>query len=120
MKRLYWNRYEIESYLIYPDAITRFVESIGGKKAATKAEVYMKRQLPPVLYDDLFELSNYFKETKAKNFLANVMIAAGLDVREADFYQIAAQMKKDEIHPEVIEKLDVIAKHFNLANCIHE
>ena len=113
MKRLYWNRYEIESYLIYPQAIARFVESIGGQQAADKAEAYMERQLPPALYEDPFELSDYLQGTKAKNVLANVFNEAGLDVKETDYYQIAANMTKGEIHPEVVEKLDAIAEHFN-------
>ena len=113
MKRLYWNRYEIESYLIYPQAITRFVESIGGQQAADKAGAYMKKQLPPALHEDPFELSDYLQGTKAKNVLANVLNAAGLDVKETDYYQIATQMTKGEIHPEVVEKLDAIAEHFN-------
>ena len=116
MKRLYWNRYEIESYLIHPQAIARFVESIGRKQAADKAEEYMEKQLPPALYEDPFELSDYLQGTKAKNVLANILNAAGLDVKETDYYQIAAQMTKEEIHPEVIEKLDAIAEHFNYSS----
>ena len=113
MKRLYWNRYEIESYLIYPQAIARFVESIGGQQATDKAVAYMERQLPPALYEAPFELSDYLQGTKAKNVLANILNAAGLDVKETDYYQIAAQMTKEEIHPEVVAKLDAIAEHFN-------
>lgn len=113
MKRLYWNRYEIESYLIHPQAIARFVESIGGKQAADKAEAYMEKQLPPALHEDPFELSDYLQGTKGKKVLANILNAAGLDVKESDYYQIASQMKKEEIHPEVVEKLDAIAGHFN-------
>jgi len=113
MKRLYWNRYEIESYLIHPQAIARFVGSISEKQATDKAEAYMKKQLPPALHEDPFELSDYLQGTKAKNVLANVLSAAGLDVKETDYYQIAAQMTKEEIPPEVVKKLDAIADHFN-------
>ena len=112
MKRLYWDRYEIESYLIHPKAISRFVESEGGRQAAGKAEAYMKRQLPPALYDNPFELSNYLQDTKAKKVLANIFNEAGLAIKETEYYLIAAQMTKEEIHPEVVEKLDAIARHF--------
>lgn len=112
MKRLYWDRYEIESYLIHPKAISRFVESEGGRQAAGKAEAYMKRQLPPALYEDPFELSNYLQDTKAKKVLANIFNEAGLAIKETEYYLIAAQMTKEEIHPEVVEKLDAIARHF--------
>lgn len=113
MIRLYWDRYEIESYLIHPEAISRFVESEGGRQAAGKAEAYMKRQLPPALYEDPFELSNYLQNTKAKEVLANILDEAGLAIKETEYYLIAAQMTKEEIHPEVVEKLDAIAEHFN-------
>lgn len=113
MKSLYWDRYEIESYLIHPKAISRFVESEGGRQAAGKAEAYMKRQLPPALYEDPFEASNYLQGTKAKKVIANILDEAGLAIKETDYYLIAAQMTKEEIHPEVVEKLDAIAEHFD-------
>ncbi len=113
MSRLYWDRYEIESYLIHPEAISRFVESTRGKQAADQARVYMKRQFPPVFYEAPFESSLYLLEPKAKKVLANIFNEAGLDVKETEYYLIAAQMTKEEIHPEVVEKLDAIAEHFN-------
>ena len=114
MSRLYWDRYEIESYLIHPEAISRFVKSEGGRQAADKAEAYMKRQLPPALYEDPFELSNYLQDTKGKRVIANIFDEAGLAIKETEYYRIAAQMTKEEIHPEVVEKLDAIAEHFKL------
>ena len=103
MIRLRWNRYEIESYLIYPEVISRFVESIGGRQAADKAETYMDKQLHHILQED-----------KPKNVLAKILKAAGVYVRDTDYYQIAAQMTKEEISSEVIEKLDAIAEHFSI------
>ena len=35
--RTFWKRYEIESYLVHPDAIIRFAKSVGGKVVAEKA-----------------------------------------------------------------------------------
>lgn len=113
MNRMCWDRREIESYLIHPEVISRFVEDTGGRQAADNAEAYMKRQLPLALHEDPFELSDYLQDTKAKNLLANIFIEAGLDVKEADYYRIAAQMTKEEIHPEVVEKLNAIVEHFN-------
>ena len=113
MKRLYWERCEVESYLIHPESVVRFVESSGGKEAASKAEAYMrKRHLS--LYEDPFESSATLRQTKGKDILSEIMQEAGLVVKETDYYQIAAQMAKEEIHPEVVEKLDAIADHFNI------
>ncbi len=115
MKRLFWVRYEIESYLLHPMSISRYVESKTSQVFAEKAEAYMKQQLPPAWYENPFESSDFLLDTKAKNVLSNIFQEAGLNVRESDFYQIAAQMKKEEIHPEVVEKLNTISAHFNLA-----
>ena len=113
MKRLYWERCEVESYLIHPKSVARFVESSGEKEAVSKAETYMrKRHLS--LYEDPFESSATLRQTKGKDILSEIMQEAGLVVRETDYYQIAVQMKKEEIHPEVVEKLDAIADHFNI------
>ena len=114
MIRIIWKRREIESYLIHPEAITRFVEDKGGRQAAERATQYMKREFPIVLYEAPFELSGYASDVKAKNLLGRIFHEARLRIREADYFQIAAEMTIDEIHPEVIEKLDAIAEHFNL------
>ena len=42
MNRLYWERYEIESYLlIRPKAVVRFVENVKGKEVADRIEEYI-------------------------------------------------------------------------------
>lgn len=115
MQRLFWDRYEIESYLLHPKSIGRYVESKASREIVEKAEKYMKQQLPPALYENPFESSAFLLGTKAKNVLSNILQEAGLTVQESDFYQIAAQMTKEEIHPEVVQKLNAITDHFNLA-----
>ena len=113
LKRLYWDRYEIESYLLHPESLTRFIGSFVGKVALDRAKLYMKRQLPPALYDNPFESSPYLNGTKAKEVLAGIFNEAGLEFRDSEYYQIAKQMTKTEIHPEIIQKLDVIADYFD-------
>ena len=116
MIRLFWDRDEIESYLLHPRSIRRYVESNTSKEMTEKAEEYMRQQLPPTLYHKPFESSEFLLDPKkAKVFLSNILQESGLNVNESDFYQIAAQVTQDEIHPEVIEKLNAIAGHFNLA-----
>ena len=115
MKRLIWERYEIESYLLNPVSISRYIESNVSQDVAEKVAHYMKKQLPPALYENPFDSSEFLLGTKAKNVLSNILQEAGLVVRESDFHHIAAQMMQEEIHPEVVEKLDAITAHFNLA-----
>ena len=108
LRRIFWKRYEIESYLVHPDSIARFAESIGGKRAARKALKYLKDNLPPAVFrDPMQEHDHPIKGTKMKDFLSATLRAAEID--ESDYSLIAAQMNRDEIHPEVTEKLDVIA-----------
>lgn len=114
MTRLHWERYEIESYLIYPEAIMRFAEKYKGTNIADKVDDYMKRQLPPVLYDNPSVTSDFLLQIKSKTILASIMQEAGIDITESDYYLIAAQMFEEEIHPEVVEKLNTIAEHFNI------
>ena len=114
LARMRWKRYEIESYLIHPKAIVRFVESVVGQESANRADRYMEQQLPPVVYNTPLASSDYLQVEKAKRILSRIMQEAGLNVQETDYYQIAAQMTKEEIHPEVVEKLDAIANHFNI------
>lgn len=107
LRRIFWHRYEIESYLIHPDSIARFAKSVGGKKAEKKASEYLKENLSPAVIGNPMGEHEEFKERKAKNILSAVLDAAGIE--EKDYSLIAAQMNREEIHPEVTEKLDEIA-----------
>lgn len=110
LERIFWKLYEIESYLIHPEAIVRFVESIGGEEAAGKAREYVRNTFPSaVLKTPLEDESSIFLTgTKAKDILSTVLGKAGI-YEATNYFQIAALMKKEEIHPEVVEKLDKIA-----------
>ena len=108
MSRLVWTRYEIENYLIYPESILRWLRTFGTPRAVARAEKYMQRRFPPAIYDEPHE-ADYFKGRKGKNVLREVCEAAQLPVNETDYIEIAAGMKSEEVHPEVVEKLDAIA-----------
>ena len=112
--RIFWKRYEIESYLIHPVAVTRFVKSIAGEVAAEKAQRYMEDILPRVVFRNPFEDERSILEgTKAKDILSKILHEAGIyEVR--DYSEIAESMKKEEIHPEVVEKLDAIADRLGI------
>ncbi|MCY4158814.1 MAG: AAA family ATPase [Bacteroidetes bacterium] len=115
MIRLYWDRYEIESYLIHAETLTRYVENSNGGEAAERIRDYMNKQLPPVLQENPFdETSSYLRNSKGKITLAEILNSASVNVHERDYYLIAAQMMDEEIHPEVSKKLDLIAEHFSL------
>ncbi|MDA1049563.1 MAG: AAA family ATPase [Planctomycetota bacterium] len=120
-QRLRWNRYEIESYLFHPTAIARFVgEKVGSPTAAAPhlrdLQTYFQENWPPAFMNDPLRDLDFLKTTKARtNLIPPALDAAGLaGMPYTEFFQIAAVMTPDEIHPEVKEKLDLIQKAFNL------
>ena len=118
LQRLRWRRYEIESYLVHPVALARFVEKMAGTDTARghveALETYLRENLPPGVIRDPFVDHPYLRNTKARvEILPPVLAAAELPAfPDYRFHEIAAVMKPDEIHPEVVEKLDAICKAF--------
>lgn len=119
-QRLRWRRYEIESYLLHPAALARFVrQAVGADSAALHLDDLQKhfeQNYPPAFLKDPFGDYPYLAGTKARTELVPpALAAAGLPgILYPRFYEIAAVMLPAEIHPEVIEKLDAIQRAFGL------
>lgn len=127
LQRLRWRRYEIESYLVHPQVLERFVALSLGPGAAPAgaqglrdafatllegaAEDFLAQPLRPSRL-----LEPFFERTKARTaILPPLLEAAGLPgFPYTRYHEIAACMRPDEIHPEVIEKLDDLARAFDL------
>ena len=120
LQRLRWRRYEIESYLVHEDALARFVESIIGADAATPhiddMRAYMRREIPPGVIDDPLGDHPFLNGTKARtDILPPILNAAGIhDLPYTRYHQIAQVMLPEEVHPEVVEKLDAICRAFGV------
>jgi predicted ATPase len=120
LQRLRWKRYEIESYLLHPEALKRFVEEQVGIEAAEPhmedLQRHFEEKYPPAFLKNPFEDTPYLRNTKARiDLLPPALDAAGiLSFPYTRFYEIARAMKAEEIHPEVIEKLDKIMEAFGL------
>ncbi len=108
MKVLYWTRYEIENYLIHPSAILRFISRRMGKAAKEAAGEYMEKYLPRVLMERPFETTDT-DQIKGKKTVGRILSVAGVELGESDYFQIAAEMSANEIHPDVVAMLDEIA-----------
>ena len=103
---LRWRRYEIENYLLHPEAVKRFVKSPILESAVESA---FWRQVPKGT--DLFGDHVALTRVKASDeFLVPLLRSLGEYVPKRDLYLIAAGMLGSEIHPEVNEKLDRIAE----------
>ena len=121
LQRLRWRRYEIESYLVHPDALARFVEvQVGMDNAAAHVDdlrAYWRDEFPPALAQDPLSDHPFLNRAKARTeILSPLLEAAGLNgLPYTRYHEIAALMRPAEIHPEVTEKLDAICHAFGVA-----
>ena len=120
-QRLKWRRYEIESYLIQPQVLERFVvNQLGGDQFASEAVVALQQHFqdnyPPAVLRDPMGDHNFLNTTKARTrLIPPALDAAGLfGFPYTRYAEIAAAMQSNEVHPEVGEKLDAIQRAFNL------
>lgn len=120
LQRLRWRRCEIESYLVHPDALTRFVEAVVGADVAARCIedmlTYWRYEFPPAVVKDPLGEHHYLNGTKARTALLPPLLdAAGLHgLPYTRYHEIAALMLPEEIHPEVVEKLDAICRAFGV------
>jgi hypothetical protein len=120
LQRLRWRRYEIESYLVHPAALARYVEKmVGGPDHAAlnlqDLHTHFQETYPPAFLRDPHADSPYLVGTKARTLLVPPALAAGglPGIPYTRYHEIASVMLPEEIHPEVVEKLDAIRKAFN-------
>lgn len=124
-QRLRWRRYEIESYLVHPGALARFVRHMVGpgllsEVAVNDMRVYLTNLFTATFLDQPFApnplIDAYLEKRKARTeVIPPILQAAGIPVFDYRRYdEIAALMLAEEIHPEVKEKLDLIQKAFGL------
>ena len=119
LQRLRWRRYEIESYLVHPDALARFVEAVVGAESALHVDdmrTYMRRELPPAMIDEPLGDHPFLKGTKARtDIIPPILNAAEIHALPyTRYHEIAQVMLPEEIHPEVVEKLDAICRAFGV------
>ena len=119
-QRRRWRRYEIESYLVHPEALARFVTSVVGPGSAAPhvddLNTYLRDNLPPAVMDRPLEDHAFLNNTKARTeILPQALSAAGLPgLPSTRYHEIAGGMTVDEVHPEVRETLDAIVQAFGV------
>lgn len=125
LQRIRWRRYEVESYLIHPRALQRFVEKrLGGAAAAGVQVDAMLTELARELQRDFIAdpahpiplVEGYFRaEPVSKTLLPALLQAAGLNnVPKREYFEIAAQFKPEEVHPEIVERLGQLKQAFGV------
>jgi len=120
LQRLRWHRYEIESYLVHPESLKRFIVTQVGEEGAQPhiedLQRHFQETYPPAFLRNPLADIPYLKNTKARTeLLPPALEAGGLPgFPYTRYHEIAAVMKPEEIHPEVSEKLDKIMEAFRL------
>lgn len=116
-QKLKWTRYEVESYLFHPGVLQRFAEENVGDAGAAALLKYLQDNMPPrFLTEPLADLPMLLSSKARKDLLPPALTSAGfVDLQYTEYFRIAAIMRPDEIHPEVIEKLDGILTAFGIA-----
>ncbi len=77
---------------------------------------YLKNELPPAVIKDPLADHEYLRLTPvSKGLLPGFFRTAGSSLTKNEYYQVAGQMKPEEIPLEVVEKLDSICEIFELA-----
>ena len=120
LQRIRWRRYEIESYLLHPDALARFVKTqVGAEPAESHVDEMLARwhdEFPPAVTRNPLGDHEFLNTTKARTRLLEPLLqAAGIHgLPYTRYHEIAALMLPEEIHPEVVEKLDVICRSYGV------
>ena len=119
LQRLRWRRYEIESYLVHSAALANFVKAVVGVDYMPHVDDmldYMQRKFPPDVFNDPLGDHEFLNVTKARTrLLPPLLEAAGIfNLPYTRYEEIAAGMLREEIHPEVVEKLDAICRAFGV------
>ena len=127
MQRLRWRRYEIESYLIHPAALVRFVLARHGPSPladeSSRALIDdLRDKLQQAFVDDPLHpvplVETFFRaEPVSKTLLPGLLQAAGLNnVPKREYFEIAAQFRPEEVHSEIKERLGQIKQAFGVAD----
>ena len=120
LQRVRWRRYEIESYLLHPEALARFVTAQVGVNVAQPhiddMLAWWQREVPPAVAEDPFADHPFLNRTKARTELLSPLLEAAeiFGLPYTRYHEIAASMLPKEIHPEVSEKLDAICRAFGV------
>lgn len=111
---LFWTRYQVENYLLHPQAVVRFVTNEESAVAAEKADRVLRDGVAPPMYRSPLEDHSYHRSMRGRGTLSTALEGMERPPSQREYWRIAAVMTPEEIHPEVVEKLDAIAEWFGL------
>ena len=107
-----WNRYEIENYLLIPDLLKRFVRQDQPPLFSQADERRIDDEFAanfPARVDYLGDLAA-LRDLKASDFIVGLLSQTSRPLPKRDLYMLATLTPPDEIHPDVVAMLGVIAE----------
>ena len=114
LESLFWERKEIQSYLLHPGSVVRYLQSKTSRENVAKARRYMEDNLRPKFFDSPNGELPFLGRFAIKEFFSKLFQEAGLPLpSDEDYLRMAEQMKEEEIPEEVCDKLDQVA------DCLH-
>ena len=97
LELLFWRRREIESYLLHPHSVVRYLGSKTSQEGMAGANRYMKENLPPKFFENPFEESPVLEQLEIKKFFSALFQEAGMSLpSHKDFLGMAEQMAVKE------------------------
>ncbi len=127
LRLLRWNRYEIENYLLNPLLIKRFLAQNYLVAPADPDQPALPMVAPETIEQDQATVDQEFarqglagldplsddiqilRDLKASELVVSILGKTARRLPKRDLYLIARVMRPDEVHPEIIAKLDQIA-----------
>jgi AAA15 family ATPase/GTPase len=116
LKVLQWNMRELENYFCTPEILLRWAKSKSIDLFTQSYEKIMKDVIEdvfPKLYldnpDDEFWKNEKMSEWTERIFIEFYKrIEQPLNMRKGNFHELIQLLKPEEVHPEIVEKLDAI------------
>ncbi len=115
LKKLAWQRKEIENYLALPDALMGYARQNNGEKGAQAMDEIIHLFVPPIALNDPNDV--YWLNTKTSDDLLPRVFeeyAKRLNLptilRKGEYYLLVPFIPIEQINPEIIEKLDAIVE----------
>lgn len=124
MQRLRWARCEIESYLLHPGPLRRFLtHQLGEGRPQIDAGMAQFEEVLGAGFDPMAEshsapMTAYLRtEAVSKSLLPAVMQAADLNrFPKNRYFEMALHYLPEEVHPEVVRKLGQLKMAFGVAS----
>ena len=127
LRLLRWQRYEIENYLLNPEILKRYLGQNYMRPPTSASQPALPLLSPEVIERDQAYVDQEFarqglsnldymsddiqilRDLKASELLVNILGKTYRRTAKRDLNLVAHVMRPDEVHPEVIEKLDRVA-----------